>query len=250
MKQSTCHDLKKCHVAIIMDGNGRWAESRGKPRAAGHLAGALAVQRTVKAALELGIGTLTLHAFSSDNWKRPSDETARLMELFEEYLMSEIGRCLESGIRLKVTGRRDRLPRTLLDAIEMAEAATQCGKRLHLRIAVDYSARHSLWQAARMCGTLDDVAAFERMLAKAVHEDRPVPGVDLLIRCGGEQRLSDLFGWECAHAELVFLPVMWPDFGAEDLRGAVIEFQRRERRFGALPPGNAEAARVEAPRPW
>jgi undecaprenyl diphosphate synthase len=218
-----------------MDGNGRWAESRGRHRSDGHLAGALAVQRTVECALELGIGTLTLHAFSSDNWNRPSEETGRLMELFEEYLIGETGRCVELGIRLHVVGRRDRLPRQLLDTIEAVEAATQCGRALYLRIAVDYSARHSIWQAARMCGAGDDLPAFERMLARSVHEDEPVPVVDLLIRCGGEQRLSDLFGWECAHAELLFLPVMWPDFGADDLRGAMDEFHRRERRFGALP---------------
>jgi len=242
MTQSTCQSFTPLHVAIIMDGNGRWAERRGRPRGEGHLAGARAVRRTVESARELGIGTLTLHAFSSDNWKRPHQETAWLMQLLEDYLVRETPRCLEAGIRLRVAGRRDRLPRTLLAAIECAEAATRGGKELHLRLAIDYSARHSLWQAARWCGAADDLAIFERLLARAVHEDAPVPDVDLLIRCGGEQRLSDLFGWECAHAELLFLPLMWPDFGPRELRAALEEFQRRERRYGALPAAARDTA--------
>jgi len=229
------------HVAIIMDGNGRWAERRGRPRSEGHLAGARAVRRTVEGARELGIGTLTLHAFSSDNWKRPHQETAWLMQLLEDYLVRETPRCLEAGIRLRVAGRRDRLPRTLLAAIECAEAATRGGKELYLRLAVDYSARHSLWQAARLCGGTGDLPVFEA-LARTVHDDAPLPDVDLLIRCGGEQRLSDLFGWECAHAELLFLPLMWPDFGPRELRAALEEFQRRERRYGALPVAARDTA--------
>jgi undecaprenyl diphosphate synthase len=235
MEQSTCHDFKPLHVAIIMDGNGRWAERRGQPRSEGHLAGARAVRRTVESARELGIGTLTLHAFSSDNWKRPRTETAWLMALLEDYLIRETPRCLEAGIRLRVAGRRDRLPHTLLAAIESTEAATRGGKELCLRLAVDYSARHSLWQASRLCGATDDLPTFEKLLARTVHDDASIPDVDLLIRCGGEQRLSDLFGWECAHAELLFLPVMWPDFGPRELRAALEEFQRRERRYGGLP---------------
>jgi undecaprenyl diphosphate synthase len=235
MKSSTLQTPAPLHVAIIMDGNGRWANSRGWPRSKGHLAGARAVRRTIESACELGIGTLTLHAFSSDNWKRPPGETGRLMELFEDYLVRETPRCREAGIRLHVVGRRDRLPNTLLAAIASAESATRDGKALNLRLAVDYSARYALWQAARSCGPTADLAQFERSLASVVHEQAPVPGVDLLIRCGGEQRLSDLFGWECAHAELLFLPLMWPDFGARELRAALEEFQRRERRYGALP---------------
>jgi undecaprenyl diphosphate synthase len=246
MKQSTCHTSKPLHVAIIMDGNGRWAKRRGQPRGKGHLAGARAVRRTVESACELGIGTLTLHAFSSDNWKRPRKETGRLMELFEDYLVCETARCVEAGIRLHVAGRRDRLPPTLLAAIESAESATRNGKALYLRLAVDYSARYSMWQAARLCAAADDLAAFERLLASAVHEETPVPDVDLLIRCGGEQRLSDLFGWECAHAELLFLPVMWPDFGARELRDALVEFERRERRYGALPAAAQDIAGTAA----
>jgi undecaprenyl diphosphate synthase len=234
MKQSTCQSFTPLHVAIIMDGNGRWAERRGRPRSEGHLAGARAVRRTVESARELGIGTLTLHAFSSDNWKRPHQETAWLMQLLEDYLVRETPRCLEAGIRLRVAGRRDRLPQTLLAAIESTEAATRSGKELYLRLAVDYSARHSLWQAARLCGATGDLPVFET-LARTVHDDAPLPDVDLLIRCGGEQRLSDLFGWECAHAELLFLPLMWPDFGPRELRAALEEFRRRERRYGALP---------------
>ncbi|MBM3814008.1 MAG: di-trans,poly-cis-decaprenylcistransferase [Acidimicrobiia bacterium] len=236
MEQSTCCTADGIHVAIIMDGNGRWAQHRGRPRTEGHLAGAAAVRRTVEAALELGIGTLTLHAFSSDNWKRPEQETGPLMELFEEYLRGQIQRLVDNGVRLHVAGRRDRLQAPLVEAIEAVEEATRGRRRLYLRLAVDYSARHALWQAARMCGTADEMPVFERLLARAVHEEEPAPNVDLLIRTGGEQRLSDLFGWECAHAELLFLPVLWPDFGAEDLREALQEFQRRERRFGALVP--------------
>ncbi len=199
------------HVAIVMDGNGRWAVRRGLPRVAGHRAGAEAVRRTVEAAPELGVAALTLYAFSADNWKRPSHEVAALMRLFARYLRTEAPRLVENGVRLEVVGRRDRLPSPLVAAIVAAEHATAAGTRLRLRLAVDYSSR---WAIA--AGAL-------------------LPDVDLLIRTGGEQRLSDFLLWECAYAELQFIPTMWPDFGAAELAAGVAEFHARERRFGALP---------------
>ena len=210
MRQST-----SLHVAIIMDGNGRWGTRRGLPRAAGHRAGAEAVRHTVTAAPELGIGALTLYAFSADNWTRPPTEVAVLMRLFARYLRTEAPRLAGRGVRLTVIGRRDRLPAPLVSAIAAAEQATVDGSALHLRIAVDYSAR-----AALRAGAL-------------------LPDVDLLIRTGGEQRLSDFLLWECAYAELWFTDCMWPDFTAADLAAALREFRSRERRFGALPAREA-----------
>jgi undecaprenyl diphosphate synthase len=193
-----------------MDGNGRWARRRALPRSAGHQAGADAVRRIVEAAPSQGIAALTLYAFSSDNWRRPAGEVNALMSLFARYLASETERLLANDVRLTIIGRRDRLPAELITAIETAEAATRQGIGLRLRIAVDYSARQSI-EAGRL-----------------------VPDVDLLIRSGGEQRLSDFLLWECAYAELYFTPVMWPDFAAADLEVAVREFRSRERRFGGL----------------
>ncbi len=223
------------HVAIIMDGNGRWATARGLPRVAGHQAGAEAVRRTIEAAPKLGIRTLTLYAFSSDNWHRPPDEVATLMKLFHEYLERHTAECVKHGIRLTVIGRRDRLDPKLRRAIERAEAATAAGDRLHLRIAVDYSARDAIVRAAcRVNGRPVGRAEFARLLGEAIHGREPVPDVDLLIRTGGEQRLSDFLLWECAYAELYFTNRMWPDFGAQDLEAAVRDFHRRERRFGRV----------------
>src|SRR3989449_10982961 len=199
------------HVAIIMDGNGRWATRRGLPRAAGHHAGARAVRRIVEAAPGLGIGQLTLFAFSADNWKRPPDEVAALMRLFARHLRSETPRLVAKGVRLEVIGRRDRLPALLGVAIAAAEHATAGNETLSLRLLVDYSGR-----AAIQTGLL-------------------LPDVDLLIRTGGEQRLSDFLLWECAYAELHFTDRYWPDFGAADLAAAIREFRRRQRRFGGLP---------------
>lgn len=226
------------HVALIMDGNGRWAIARGRPRTAGHLAGARAVRRVVESAPALGIGTLTLYAFSADNWKRPAREVDALLRLFRRTLAAETGRCMEHGIALQVIGRRDRLPAALRDAIEAAEQATAAGTTMRLRVAVDYSARDAIVQAAARlanagrAGTRD---GFTKALARAVHESRPVDDVDLLIRTGGEQRLSDFLLWECAYAELYFVPTLWPDFGRAELQRAVQEYHRRERRFGAVP---------------
>jgi|SRR5579864_2772851 len=223
MSQRTSRGL---HAAIIMDGNGRWATARGLPRIAGHRAGAEALRRAVEAAPDLGIGTLTVYAFSSDNWQRPSAEVSALMKMFHSYLRREQTECMKKGVRVSVIGRRDRLPRMLLPVMESTEKATAAGKKLHLRIAVDYSSRDAILKAARRLknkATRDDFAACLGGL-----------DVDLLIRTGGEKRLSDFLLWECAYAELVFTPVMWPDFNASDLGAAVAEFHSRERRFGAV----------------
>jgi undecaprenyl diphosphate synthase len=245
------------HVAIIMDGNGRWATSRGCPRTAGHVAGAEAVRRTVEAAQSLGIGTLTLFAFSSDNWQRPPEEVGSLMRLFRRYLIKEAARCSRDGVRISVIGRRDRLSPALVRAIREAEAMTARGTEALLRIAIDYSARDAIVRAAgrlhRMNGSAPEVnrETFSRLLADDPPHEGPAPDVDLLIRTGGEKRLSDFLLWECAYAELVFTERMWPDFGRDDLAEAVREFERRERRFGrvaphspAPSPGTGEGERV------
>jgi undecaprenyl diphosphate synthase len=208
-----------------MDGNGRWATARGLPRIAGHHAGAAAVSRIVEAAPGCGIGTLTLFAFSSDNWRRPKDEVAALMHLFATHLGRETGRSVAHGVRMEVIGRRDRLARDLLTAIDEAETATADGSRLRLRIAVDYSGRDAILAAAS--GLLE--------LSRESLDNRLGPPVDLLIRTGGEQRLSDFLLWECAYAELVFARSMWPDFDAALLASVLREFHRRERRFGGVP---------------
>ncbi|MDQ6759615.1 MAG: di-trans,poly-cis-decaprenylcistransferase [Acidobacteriota bacterium] len=227
MHQIMHHNASKnLHAAIIMDGNGRWANARGLPRIAGHRAGAEALRRAVEAAPELGIGTLTVYAFSSDNWKRPMPEVAALMKLFHQYLRKEQVRCVEKGMRVSVIGRRDRLPRMLLPSIEQIEQVTMGGRSLHLRLAVDYSSRDAIWSALR---TLPPSASREDVGAVLG------PDVDLLIRSGGEQRISDFLLWECAYAELVFTTKMWPDFHACDLEAALAEFGSRERRFGAVP---------------
>ncbi|HYW06847.1 MAG TPA: di-trans,poly-cis-decaprenylcistransferase [Longimicrobium sp.] len=218
------------HVAVIMDGNGRWATARGLPRVMGHREGARVVRRIVEAAPDLGIGTLTLYAFSSDNWGRPSREVSGLMRLFRSYLAAETQRCVENDIRMSIVGRRDRLPEALVRSIDGAEAATAGGDRMHLRIALDYSARDAIVAAAaRLAGvTAPTREAFAEALGAA--ED-----VDLLVRTGGEQRLSDFLLWECAYAELHFTQRMWPDFDAAALAAAVAEFGTRQRRFGRVP---------------
>ncbi len=245
MKQSTWHQ-SPLHVAVIMDGNGRWAAARGRPRVEGHRRGADAVRRTVEAAPGLGIGTLTLHAFSSDNWKRPAREVGVLMKLFRRHLLAESTRCAKEGIRVSIIGRRDRLDRALVSVIERTEVATSRGTALHLRIAVDYSARGAVLAAVRSLEDHANVtrATFSRALAAAAKADEATPDVDLLIRTGGELRLSDLLGWESAYAELVFSQKMWPDFDAADLAAAVAEFRKRNRRFGGLPNGCTPVARA------
>ena len=229
MSQSTYGKSGRLHAAIIMDGNGRWALARGLPRLAGHRAGADALRRTVEAAPDLGIGVLTLFAFSSDNWRRPPEEVAGLMQLLAEHLRSETSRCRENGVRIEVMGRRDRLGGELPAAIAMAESATAGGDKLHLRIAVDYSGRDAIAQAVRE-------TAHAGLVCRECLEEQLGPPVDLLIRTGGEQRLSDFLLWESAYAELIFSRRMWPDFDASDLEAAVRQFHTRQRRFGAIPP--------------
>jgi len=223
-------------VAIIMDGNGRWARRRGLPRIAGHREGANAVRRTVEKAPELGIATLTLYAFSCDNWQRPRAEVTALMELLERYLRDEWERCLENGVRINVIGRRDRLSRAVLAAVHRAEAGTAAVDRLHLRLAVDYSARHAIAAAARSLPASGPVSheTFSHLLNRAMHSAPAAPDVDLVIRTSGEQRLSDFLLWESAYAELYFTERLWPDFDAEDLARAVTEFRGRDRRFGKI----------------
>lgn len=240
MIQSTSQSTEKpqLHVAIIMDGNGRWATERGLPRALGHRAGAEAVRRVVEAAPSEGIGTLTLYAFSSDNWRRPEAEVQALFVLFEEYLRSEASRLAEQGCRLSIIGRRDRLPLALRVAISRAERKAARGERLDLRIAIDYSARDAILSAAARLRGREPCGRehFARILAMASNAPRTAPEVDLLIRTGGERRLSDFLLWECAYAELHFTDRPWPEFGAADLEGALADFRGRTRRFGGLTP--------------
>jgi undecaprenyl diphosphate synthase len=225
---------QKLHVAIIMDGNGRWATARGRPRTAGHVVGARVVRTIVESAEDLGIGTLTLYAFSADNWKRPSREVAMLMRLFRRYLLSEVDRCVQNGVRMRIIGRRDRIPAELRRTAEMAEHATAHGRRLDLRIALDYSAREALMLAAeRTHGRPQTRESFSALMNEVIHAG-PVREVDLLIRTGGEQRLSDFLLWECAYAELYFTDRMWPEFTPADLAEAVNEFHARDRRFGGV----------------
>lgn len=223
------------HTGIIMDGNGRWALARGLPRVAGHYAGVEAIRRVVEAAPASGVGVLTLFAFSSDNWRRPPSEVEALMKLMGMYLERETRRSVAEGVRLEVIGRRDRLDPRLRDAIGRSEAATAAGRRLRLRIAVDYSARDAILQAAGQAAA-PSREAMDGALG---------PPVDLLIRTGGEQRLSDFLLWECAYAELVFSRRMWPEFDGGELQSAVREFRARQRRFGGLP-----AAPPPRPEAW
>src|ERR1700726_1598170 len=222
------------HVAIIMDGNGRWATRRGLPRPAGHRAGVQAVRRVVEAAPDLGVAALTLFAFSSDNWRRPDPEVRALMGLLRHYLRADLRELVENGVRLSVIGRRDRLPEGLSEEIARVEQASAHGKRLNLQIAVDYSSRDAIADAAArwLAAQAPSREAFGRLLAAPAC--RTSPEVDLLIRSGGEKRLSDFLLWESAYAELCFVDTLWPDFGAEDLRAAMAEFHGRERRFGGL----------------
>ena len=235
--QSDVH--RELHVAIIMDGNGRWATRRGFPRVAGHRAGVDSVRRVVEHAPDVGVRWLTLYAFSSDNWNRPADEVRSLFWLLRAYLRMETERLRHNGVRLEIIGRRDRLDNLLLREISRAEAATAEGQRLHLRIAVDYSSRDAIARAAAGMvvalspdrPTSSDL--LRPMLAQALTAESGE--VDLLIRTGGEKRLSDFLLWESAYAELLFIDRTWPDFDATDLDAALAEFKRRERRFGRVP---------------
>jgi undecaprenyl diphosphate synthase len=239
--QPAMDQTPRLHVAIISDGNGRWATSRGLPRSAGHRAGAETARRVIEAAPRLGIHTLTLFALSSANWKRPAIEVNGILRLLHEYLLTETTHCIDEGVRLSIIGRRDRLPATLRQAITDSEAATAKGTRLHLRLAVDYSAREAIYHAACRFYKVTELSpeSFSNVLAEVLRGGSTE--VDLLIRTGGEQRLSDFLLWECAFAEFVFLQKRWPDFTPADLEAAVKEFDRRERTRGALPDGLPDA---------
>ncbi|MEO1075596.1 MAG: polyprenyl diphosphate synthase [Bacteroidota bacterium] len=249
--QSYLTHHRALHLACIMDGNGRWAARRGRPRTDGHRAGVEAVRRVVEAAPGLGVSTLTLYAFSVDNWKRPQTEVSALMALFRWALRREIVRLKRAGVRLSVIGRRDRLPEALRNAIARGEWETRHGTRLHLRIAVDYSARDALVEAARRCQASGETLspdtgardAFARHLAAAIHPhalpgtplfEAGAPDVDLVVRTAGEQRLSDFLLWECAYAEFAFLDRCWPEMDADALAAVLADFRGRTRKFGAL----------------
>lgn len=220
------------HVAIIMDGNGRWATRRGLPRAAGHRAGAKTLARIVEMAPALGVDNLTVFAFSVDNWRRPPEEVDALMGLLGAYLRDETERHARRGTRLSFIGRRDRLSLDLVREMERAEGETADGVRMHLRVALDYSARDSISRVLGASAGNLEREALGRLIAQWPAAGSP--DVDLLIRTGGEKRLSDFLLWECAYAELAFLDAMWPDFTPSDLAAAIAEFRGRDRRFGAL----------------
>ena len=219
------------HVAIIMDGNGRWATERGLARGAGHRAGAEAVRRVIEAAPAEGVDLLTLYAFSSDNWNRPRTEVDALMRLFERFLREETARCVESDVHLNVIGRRDRLSPTLVSLVEGAEDATAHCRRVRVRLAIDYSSRDAIARAS--CAHCPQ-ENFRQRLTSAVHADTTIEDVDLLIRTGREKRLSDFLLFEAAYAELHFSNRLWPDFTGDDLRAAIADYRTRDRRFGAL----------------
>lgn len=228
---------KGLHVAIIMDGNGRWATQRGLPRVAGHRAGVAAVRRIVECALDSEINCLTLYAFSSDNWHRPTTEVQSIFWLLRAFLRLERERLRERGVRLQVIGRRDRLTKTVLSEIDKAENVTVAGSRLQLRVAVDYSSRYAIARAAidaadHLEGPLLRPDSLEPLLARAMTGENA--DVDLLIRTGGEKRLSDFLLWESAYAELFFTDRMWPDFDETAFALALQEFHTRERRFGRV----------------
>jgi undecaprenyl diphosphate synthase len=226
-------------VAIVLDGNGRWAQARGRPRLYGHERGAERVREVSTRAAEMGIGTLTLYVFSSDNWGRPVAEVAGLFRLLRGFLRREVARAVDQGVRLSFLGRRDRLPGGLAEILEAAELATSGGTALHLRLAIDYSARDAIVDAARRFEAREEMdPETERERFRTLLPGRPAaqaPDVDLLIRTGGERRLSDFLLWECAYAELLFTRRAWPDFDAEALTRACRAFHKRDRRFGRLP---------------
>ena len=246
--QSTMNYKHPRHTAIIMDGNGRWATRQGLPRSLGHRAGVTAVRRVVKAASDLGIEKLTLFAFSADNWRRPAAEVSALMGLLSSFIESETQKLVENGVRLNIIGRRDRLAASLVAEIARAEDATRNGRTLHLQIAFDYSSREAIARAASRLpeGAEVTVDQLDHLIAQTTSESEGAGAVDLLIRTGGEQRLSDFLLWECAYAELYFSDRMWPDFSAGDLAAAVANFQQRQRRFGGLDEALHAPAAAEA----
>lgn len=231
------------HVAIIMDGNGRWAKARGLPRTAGHKKGVDAVRRTVEAARELGIGTLTIFSFSSENWRRPEEEISDLMGLLRFYLRSEVAELHRGGVRLRVIGDRARLSEDINRLIDNAEALTRDNRTMTLVVALSYGSRLEIVHAARRLA--EEVAA-GRFSPESIDESAlsarlytsDIPDPDLIIRTSGEKRISNFLLWQAAYAELVFVDTLWPDFTKRDLEAAIEEFHRRERRFGATTAGS------------
>ncbi|MGE0230896.1 MAG: isoprenyl transferase [Flavobacteriaceae bacterium] len=227
------------HIAIIMDGNGRWAQARGLPRAEGHRAGVEAVRRVVTAAGDLGVAHLTLYSFSSENWARPRAEIVELFGLIRRFIRTDLARLHEAGVRITVIGSREGIGREICRLIEEAEKLTRANTRMHLQIAFNYGARAEITEAARrlaqrcISGELHPRDISEEALDAAL-QTSGVPDPDLLIRTSGEQRISNFLLWQCAYTEFVFTPVLWPDFSADDLNRAVAEFQGRERRFGGV----------------
>jgi undecaprenyl diphosphate synthase len=226
------------HVAIIMDGNGRWARSRGLPRTAGHKQGAEAVRRSIEACFELGVSYLTLFGFSSENWKRPQTEVSDLMLLLRRYLQSEIADLHKNGVRVRVIGERSRFSPDIVSLIRNAEEMTKGNDALHLTVALNYGSRQEISNTARQ---LAEAVAAGRIKAQDIDETMfaghlttaDMPDPDLVIRTSGEKRLSNFLLWQSAYAELVFLDVLWPDFNKSHLEDAIHEFHRRERRYGA-----------------
>jgi undecaprenyl diphosphate synthase len=226
------------HVAIIMDGNGRWARARGLPRAIGHKYGAETVRKTVEGAIDLGIQYLTLFGFSSENWNRPLGEVADLMGLLRRYLSKEMADLHSQGVRIRVIGERERLDGDIVSLIEQAEKLTENNATLNLTLALSYGGRKSIALAARRlaeevkAGRLDPENIGEEHFGSQL-ETVDIPDPDLLIRTSGEKRISNFMLWECAYSEFVFIDVLWPDFSRERLGDAIAEFGRRNRRYGA-----------------
>jgi undecaprenyl diphosphate synthase len=220
-------------VAVIMDGNGRWARRRGLPVAAGHRAGTKALRRTVEAAIDLGVHDLTVYAFSTENWSRPADEVEALMEIFGETIERELPDLAEQGVRVRFIGRRDRAPAALRARMEALEDRTELNTRLNLWIAFDYGGRAEIVEATRRLveSGVDPREVDENLIAANVYAP-DLPDPDLLIRTSGELRISNFLLWQLAYAELVFVDTLWPDFGARELRAALADYARRRRRFG------------------
>jgi len=237
----------RLHVAIIMDGNGRWAKQRGLPRAFGHRAGVAALRRTVEGAPQLGIERLTVFGFSTENWRRPQPEISELMGLLKAYFESDLARLEGDGVRVRIVGRRSGLDADILDIVERAEARTAHNARFFLQVAFNYGARADIVDAARAFAVaVEEGRARPADLSEAAFEARlstaSTPPPDLIIRTSGEQRLSNFLLWECAYAELVFQDVYWPDYGPEHLKAALASFHARERRFGGVAVDDVLAA--------
>lgn len=232
------------HVAIIMDGNGRWAKHRGRPRSYGHSRGVEAVRKAVEAAGELGVTCLTLFSFSTENWNRPAAEIGALFELMKRYVQADLESLHKRGVRIRILGRRDELDRDVFDIIEAAEARTRNNRDFALNIAFNYGGRDEIVRAAQSLAAQVktgeiDLADISDETLEAELDTADLPDVDLLIRTSGEQRISNFLLWQAAYAELVFMDVLWPDFSPDHLRSALDEYARRERRYGGVDAGAA-----------